>query len=100
METFREFAFTRFLEALRLYQPEQEGPTPSTLPKELLYRIIHLVPVAQARNILQSVGIQGRKGLTQKNFTRFKQLLVSAERYGPHEAVWQAGGRNFMLLTK
>jgi hypothetical protein len=22
------------------------------------------------------------------------------ERYGPHEAVWQAGGRNFMLLTK
>jgi hypothetical protein len=23
-----------------------------------------------------------------------------SERYGPHEAVWQAGGRNFMLLTK
>jgi hypothetical protein len=22
------------------------------------------------------------------------------ERYGPPEAVWQAGGRNFMLLTK
>jgi hypothetical protein len=22
------------------------------------------------------------------------------ERYGPHEAVWQAGGRTFMLLTK
>ena len=28
------------------------------------------------------------------------QHAFLTERYGPHEAVWQASGQNFMLLTK